>query len=106
MIGVKKSNHSTWLDWHGANFTDGVGITLFLSSRLIQAENIATEDARKELTEALVASKMGMFHLVAGKGVMERDPDGTETSVTPAWRKTVTHYVTVGSPTALDRQNW
>ena len=49
---------------------------------------------------------MGQYHLVASKGVQEGDPNG-ETSVTPAWRKTVAHLVSgynvSGVPDAL---NW
>ena len=44
--GKYDKNHKTWLDWHGANFTDPVGYMAFLVSRLIQQENIATEEAR------------------------------------------------------------
>jgi len=63
---------------------------------LIQSENLATPEARKDLADAIVASEYGSFNFVGGKGVMDHDPDSTETSVTPAWRKTVVHY-TIGS---------
>ena len=35
----------------------------------------------------------GQWLITAGKGVHEADPNGNLTSVTPAWRKTVAHYV-------------
>ena len=89
--------------WHG-NTTDSVGSNYIMSSRLIQSENIATAEARKELTDAIVASFGGYFHIVAGKGVQERDPDGKETSVTPAWRKAVTHYVTIQDIEGQDKE--
>ena len=44
--GKYDKNHKTWLDWHGANTTDPVGYMAFLASRLIQQENIATDEAR------------------------------------------------------------
>ena len=77
--------------WHGEG-TDPVGGSSFLSSRLIQSENLRTPEARRALTDAIVASGGGLFNHVGGKGVQEGDPNG-ETSVTPAWRSAVTHYV-------------
>ena len=58
----------------------------------MQKENFATKEARAELAEAIIEAGMGQYHLVASKGVQEGDPNG-ETSVTPAWRKTVAHLV-------------
>ena len=72
------------MDWHGPT-TDAVGGSNFLSSRLIQQENLATEEAKATLTQALLATGGGLFNHVGGKGVIEGDPN-RETSVTPAWR--------------------
>ena len=79
------------MSWHGYNTTDAVGWSAFLTSRLIQLENVATPEKRDEFAEAMSKIPFGQFHLVVGKGVRENDPDSTETSVTPAWRSTVTH---------------
>ena len=91
--------------WH-TNHTDAVGGSGYLVSRLIQTENIATPEARDKLTEALVAAREGLFHFVAGKGVQEADPDGTKTSVTPAWRKTVLHFDTNVQLFDQDPKHW
>jgi len=40
----------------------------------------------------MVATGFGNLLHTAGKGTMEADPNG-ETSVLPAWRKTVFHYI-------------
>jgi len=84
------------MDWHGPD-TDLVGSNSFLVSRLIQTENLDNPEALKETAKAMAAVPTGMgyglIHLVAGKGAMEADPDGTKTSVLPAWRKAVIHYV-------------
>jgi hypothetical protein len=71
------SNHATFMDWHGPD-TDKVGENAFTFSRLIQTENIKTEAARRKTAKAIVATKFGTLHLVAGKGVM--DADGSKTS--------------------------
>ena len=83
------------MDWHGPT-TDAVGGNNFLSSRLIQQENLATEEAKATLTQALLATGGGLFNHVGGKGVIEGDPN-RETSVTPAWRQAVSHFVLTGS---------
>ena len=71
----------------------------------MQKENFATKEARAELAEAVIAADLGQYHLVASKGVQEGDPNG-ETSVTPAWRKTVAHLCSgqgaSTTPKALD----
>jgi len=85
-----KRNDATFMDWHGPA-TDKVGGNAFLVSRLIQTENIDTEEARRKTAEAIAATKLGLFNFSAGKGVMDANAD--ETSVLPAWRKTVGHYV-------------
>ena len=54
---------------HG-NGTDTVGgVGTFLSSRLIQTENLVTPEARQALTNAIVASGGGSFAHRGGKGV-------------------------------------
>jgi len=84
------------MDWHGPE-TDKGGLNAFLVSRLIQTENIDNPEALRETAKAMAAVPIGMgyglMHLTAGKGAMESDPDGSKTSVLPAWRKTVIHYV-------------
>ena len=90
-----KSNHESFMDWHGPT-TDAVGGNNFLSSRLIQQENLATEEAKNALTQALLAAGGGLFNHIGGKGVIEGDPN-RETSVTPAWRQAVSHFVLTGS---------
>jgi len=85
-----KRNDATFMDWHGPD-TDKVGGNAFLVSRLIQTENFENEETRRKTAEAISATKLGLFHLTAGKGVMDANAD--ETSVLPAWRKTVGHYV-------------
>lgn len=87
-----RSNHPTWMDWHGDE-TDAVGSSSFMASRLIQEENVATEEARAALVDALLKTGAGNFLHVGGKGVTDQDPDSKATSVTPAWRKTLVHYV-------------
>ena len=79
------------MGWHGPN-TDTVGGNQFLSSRLIQVENLATDESKDALTHALLESEAGLFNHIGGKGVIEADPFG-ETSVSTAWRQTVSHYV-------------
>ena len=91
--GKYDKNHKTWLDWHGANTTDPVGYMAFLVSRLIQQENIATDEARNQLNKAMLAQGGAQWLIVAGKGVQDADPNNELTAVTPAWRKTVAHYV-------------
>ena len=86
------------MDWHGPT-TDAVGGNSFLSSRLIQQENLASEEAKNALTQALLAAGGGLFNHVGGKGVIEGDPN-RETSVTPAWRQAVSHFVLTGSASA------
>jgi len=54
-------------------------------------ENIATPEARDEFAEAMAKIPSALLHIVIGKGVREKDPNRTETSVTPAWRKAVAH---------------
>ena len=101
------ADYGTWLSWHGPG-TDSVGGTAFLSSRLIQLENFATEESKDALTDAILASGGGLFNHVAGKGVIEGDPNG-ETSVTPAWRQAVTHYVLTNAeafPTAETKEDF
>ena len=94
------------MDWHGDK-TDAVGFNALSSSRLIQAENLATPEARESLTKAIVKTGFGFWIMIGGKGVMEHDPESTETSVTPAWRKTVAHYVGGdSSPVGLDKDQW
>jgi hypothetical protein len=92
----KKENYATFMDWHGPE-TDMGGVNAFLVSRLIQTENIDNAEALRETAKAMAAVPIGMgyglIHLTAGKGAMESDPDGSKTSVLPAWRKTVIHYV-------------
>jgi hypothetical protein len=92
----KKENYATFMDWHGPE-TDPVGANGFLVSRLIQTENLDNAEALRETAKAMAAVPTGigygLIHLVAGKGAMEADPDGTKTSVLPAWRKAVIHYV-------------
>ena len=83
------SNHETYKSWHGPG-TDPVGDNAFTFSRLIQTENINSEEARRKTAEAVAATKLGLLHLVAGKGV--READASKTSVNPAWRKTVVHH--------------
>ena len=101
-----QENHDSWLKWHGVNETDSVGANALLASRLLQSENFATAEARTELAKAIYAANFGQYHLVAGKGVQEGDPNG-ETSVTPAWRKTVAHLESVGIPSANpDKYEW
>ena len=101
-----QENHDSWLKWHGVNETDTVGASAFLSSRLLQSENFATAEARTELAKAIYAANFGQYHLVAGKGVQEGDPNG-ETSVTPAWRKTVAHLATFSATAANpDKFEW
>ena len=90
IVSEGKKDHATFMDWHGPD-TDPGGISNFLASRLIQTENLDTDDARAKTAEALASSGKGAFHLTAGKGVMDADPDAT--SVLPAWRKTVLHYI-------------
>ena len=80
----REENYENWMDWHGPG-TDAVGSSAFLSSRLIQVENLATEDAKSALLEAILATGGGLFNHIGGKGVIEGDPNG-ETSVSPAWR--------------------
>jgi len=46
------------MDWHGGG-TDAVGGYAFLSSRIIQSENLATPEARSALTDAIVAAGDG-----------------------------------------------
>ena len=75
-------------------------------SRLLQKEHLDTPEARKALVDAIIPTKEGMFHLVAGKGVMENDPDHTETSVTPAWRKTVLHMDGTVNIDEQDAEQW
>ena len=89
---VSRANFSSFMDWHG-NSTDPVGGSGFLVSRLIQVENIDTPEAREQLVDVLTTNEIfaGPFNFVGGKGVMDKDPDSTETSVTPAWRKTIGH---------------
>ena len=87
----RESDNETFMDWHGPG-TDAVGSGGFISSRLIQVENLATEEAKSALLEAILLSGGGLFNHVGGKGVIEGDPHG-ETSVSPAWRQTVSHYV-------------
>ena len=79
------------MDQHGED-THGVGSVGFIASRLIQTENIDTADARDKTANAIAATLSGIFHREAGKGTWEADPNG-ETSVLPAWRKTVFHYI-------------
>ena len=50
-----ESNHENWYDWHG-NSTDPVASSSFVTSRLIQKENIANEDAKATLTNAILAT--------------------------------------------------
>ena len=76
------------MEWHG-NTTDVVGQSVFGVTRLIQLENINTPEARVKLVDAMSKIFAGPFALVGGKGVMDKDPDSKETSVTPAWRKTI-----------------
>ena len=79
-----------------------------MSSRLIQLENFATEESKDALTDAILASGGGLFNHIAGKGVIEGDPNG-ETSVTPAWRQAVTHYVLTNAeafPTAETKEDF
>ena len=76
--------------WHGPD-TDVAGVNHFGASRLIQTENLSTADARYKTAEAIKATGGGSFFITAGKGTMDADPNG-ETSVLPAWRKTVIHY--------------
>lgn len=90
------------MDWHGGG-TDAVGGYAFLSSRIIQSENLATPEARSALTDAIVAAGDGQFHQVGSKGVQEGDPNG-ETSVTPAWRKAVSHFVSGAFPTGFTKE--
>ena len=102
-----RENYDSWLGMHGSD-TDPVGGSGFLVSRLIQAENIATPEARAELVDAFVAGGNATpFNFVGGKGVMDKDPDSTETSVTPAWRKTIGH-LTFGAavPEEITEQSW
>ena len=93
LINELVSTETFW-DWHYQS-ADPVGFSIQLASRLILKENLATSEAKEALLDALAETKKGMFLLVAGKGVQEGDPDGL-TSVNPAWRKTVFHYVTFG----------
>ena len=93
-IGMEDTWSANWSTWFGAhgNSTDSVGSSAMLVSRLIQEENIATPEARAQLVDAFVEVGFGSpFNFVGGKGVMDKDPDSTETSVTPAWRKTIGH---------------
>lgn len=71
-----KENFSNFMGWHG-NSTDATGTPLYIVSRLIQSENLATPEARKSLTDATVVTKNGSFNFIGGKGVMDADPDGT-----------------------------
>jgi hypothetical protein len=71
---------------------DELGINRYMVSRLIPEENYASAEAKEVLTQALLASQSGIFNHVAGKGVMEADPNG-ETSVGPAWRRALVHYI-------------
>ena len=103
--GESQENNDSWLKWHGVDTTDPVGGNAFLASRLLQTENFTTKKSRTELAEAIIKAGGGLYHLVASKGVQEGDPNG-ETSVTPAWRKTVTHFVAStpvsGDPNTLE----
>ena len=64
------------MGWHG-NSTDATGSPVFIVSRLIQSENLATPEARSNLTAATRVTKNGSFNFIGGKGVMDADPDGT-----------------------------
>ena len=100
----EESNSTTFMDWHGPT-TDKVGSETYISSRLVQTENIDSEEARRETTKAIAMTGTGMFHLTAGRGVM--DADASKTSVLPAWRKTVTHYLaTIRITEEPDREYW
>ena len=86
-----------FLEWRGADSTDAVGtVNYALASRLIQSENLATPEAREALTDAIAQAMRlgtpGLFNFSAGKGTQVADPEGL-TSITPAWRKTVAHFV-------------
>merc|ERR1712060_474796 len=48
---------------------------------------------------------MGSLYLVAGKGVRDADPDGTKTSVTPAWRSAILHIVGGSAPSEVSKAN-
>jgi FAD/FMN-containing dehydrogenase len=104
---------ANWDSWYGAhgNETDAVGANGFLVSRLIQAENIATPEARAQLIDAFVeVGAATPLNLIGGKGVMDKDPNSTETSVTPAWRKTIGH-LTWGAavperPDKINEKKW
>ena len=105
--GAWKQNYDTWLEWHGDRL-DAVGSNYFMTSRLIPSEYYASGKARKELKEAILAGGSGQWIMVAGKGVREADPYG-ETSVTPAWRRTATHYGTTAPQidwTAFNSTQW
>jgi len=102
--GTTKSNHKTFMDWHGPG-TDPVGFSVFLVSRLIQTENLDTPAARKETRDAILETDVHMFHFTAGKGTHEADPDAT--SILPAWRKTVLHLVVPSIvPNNNDPEDW
>ena len=86
------TNNDTWLKWHGEDKTDSAGLNVFMSSRLLKSENFETVSARSELAKGILESKgAGIYNLVSSKGVQEGDPNA-ETSVTPAWRKSVVHF--------------
>ncbi|KAL1918879.1 uncharacterized protein VTP21DRAFT_2901 [Calcarisporiella thermophila] len=93
----------SYMSWHqfikcSANSlcTDPVGDNAIIGSRLIPRENFETDQGLDQLTDALIQVTkapltdqwiLGMF--VAGGAVARNN--GSETSVNPAWRKTLVH---------------
>jgi len=105
-VDTWSANWDSWIGAHG-NKQDAVGANEFHLSRLIQAENIATPEARAQLVDAFVEiGAASPLNLIGGKGVMDKDPNSTETSVTPAWRKTIAHLTWgVAVPESKDKMN-
>ncbi|XP_055330644.1 uncharacterized protein LOC129583005 [Paramacrobiotus metropolitanus] len=91
-----------WHSWTGRLFspetgTDATGGRTILGSRLVPVSALSNPRLfAKTIVDGMRANGLlwGMLgHFVNGKGVRARDPHGTETSVTPAWRRSVYHVV-------------
>lgn len=71
-----------------------------LDSRLLMPEHLASSNLSNTLEASFPQMPNAMFrgHLTSGGKVWETDKDGSETSVHPAWRKSLVHLLGSGSP--------
>ena len=85
-------------DW-AANPAGTVGENVAIGSRLLDSEALTTDPQRLE--DALRASTPEPWtyqgHVVAGRGVRDAVVAGGENAVLPAWRRTYSHLIIIGS---------